>query len=205
MHSEAAAYYNLGYLLNKKGQTQAAMQHFVLALRADPSMIAAQQWIEYLQKKTTQARVPHTDGGRSANHQRRARRLARRRRRRSSAIRRPTTFDGVGADARARQMVDAAQRADAASFAADLVARVGIGRPGVARHFVRSVGTIGAAVGPIAAAKHKLRRPPSAERQLTTVGHKRSRGRECTLFLAQISIPHTPCAEFGTRRVPDTV
>ena len=31
VHGEAAAYYNMGYLLNKKGQTQAAMQHFVLA------------------------------------------------------------------------------------------------------------------------------------------------------------------------------
>ena len=58
VHGEAAAYYNMGYLLNKKGQTQAALQHFALALRADPSMIPAQRWIEYLQKTTTQARLP---------------------------------------------------------------------------------------------------------------------------------------------------
>ena len=58
VHSEAAAYYNLGYLLNKKGQTQAAMQHFAMALRADPSMVAAQRWIDYLEKKTAQARLP---------------------------------------------------------------------------------------------------------------------------------------------------
>jgi tetratricopeptide (TPR) repeat protein len=57
VHGEAAAYYNMGYLLNKKGQTQAAIQHFSLALRADPSMAPAQRWIDYLQK-TTQARLP---------------------------------------------------------------------------------------------------------------------------------------------------
>ena len=57
-HGEAAAYYNMGYLLNKKGQTQAAMQHFALALKADPSMVAAQRWLEYLQRSTTQARLP---------------------------------------------------------------------------------------------------------------------------------------------------
>jgi len=58
VHTEAAAYYNLGYLLNKKGQTQAAMQHFAMALRADPLMVPAQQWLEYLHKTTTQARLP---------------------------------------------------------------------------------------------------------------------------------------------------
>ena len=59
VHSEAAAYYNLGYLLNKKGNTQAAMQNFALALRADPSLVSAQRWIEYLEKKTTEARFGH--------------------------------------------------------------------------------------------------------------------------------------------------
>ena len=58
VHSEAAAYYNMGYLLNKKGQTQAALQHFSLAWRADPSMTPAQRWIDYLQRKTVQARLP---------------------------------------------------------------------------------------------------------------------------------------------------
>jgi tetratricopeptide (TPR) repeat protein len=58
VHGEATAYYNLGYLLNKKGQTQAAIQHFSLALQTDPSMIPARNWLEYLEKKTTQARLP---------------------------------------------------------------------------------------------------------------------------------------------------
>jgi len=58
VHSPGAAYYNMGYLLQKKGQTQAALQHFTLALRADPSLAAARSWTEYLQRSTTQARLP---------------------------------------------------------------------------------------------------------------------------------------------------
>jgi Tfp pilus assembly protein PilF len=58
VHDEAAAYYNMGYLLNKKGQTQLAMQHFAFALRADPLMEPAQQWLNYLHRSTTQARLP---------------------------------------------------------------------------------------------------------------------------------------------------
>ena len=49
-HGDAAAYYNIGYLLNKRGQTQAAMQHFKLALNADPAMESAQRWVDYLQR-----------------------------------------------------------------------------------------------------------------------------------------------------------
>lgn len=58
VHGEAAAYYNMGYLLNKKGQMQAAIQHFAQASRIDPSLVAARRWVEYLQKKTAQARLP---------------------------------------------------------------------------------------------------------------------------------------------------
>jgi len=57
-HGEAAAYYNLGYLLNKNGQTQAAIQHFNLALNADPSLDAARRWVEYLQKATARSQLP---------------------------------------------------------------------------------------------------------------------------------------------------
>ncbi len=59
VHGEAAAYYNMGYLLQKKGQTLAATQHFALALRADPSMTAARHWLDYLQKSAAQARLPN--------------------------------------------------------------------------------------------------------------------------------------------------
>ena len=57
VHGAGAAYYNMGYLLHKKGQTQAALQHFTLALRADPSLTAARSWVEYLQRSMTQARL----------------------------------------------------------------------------------------------------------------------------------------------------
>ena len=48
-HGEAGAYYNLGYLLQKKGNTQEAISYFAAALRADPSMAPAQQWLAKLQ------------------------------------------------------------------------------------------------------------------------------------------------------------
>ena len=58
VYSVPVAHYNVGYLLNKKGQTQAAIQQFGQALRADPSLVAARRWMEYLQKTTMQARLP---------------------------------------------------------------------------------------------------------------------------------------------------
>jgi tetratricopeptide (TPR) repeat protein len=54
-HGDAAAHYNLGYLLNKKGQTQPAMEQFALALKADPSLDAARRWVDYLQATTAPA------------------------------------------------------------------------------------------------------------------------------------------------------
>jgi tetratricopeptide (TPR) repeat protein len=58
VHGPAAAYYNMGYLLNKKGQTRAALQQFNLAVQSDPSFTAARQWVQYLQRSTTEARLP---------------------------------------------------------------------------------------------------------------------------------------------------
>lgn len=57
VHDPAAAYYNMGYILNKKGQTQAAVQHFNLALKTDPAMDTARRWIDHLQRPTTQGRL----------------------------------------------------------------------------------------------------------------------------------------------------
>jgi hypothetical protein len=58
VHDEAAAHYNMGYLLNKKGQPQEALQHFTEALKADPSMDSARKWVEYLSRTMAQARLP---------------------------------------------------------------------------------------------------------------------------------------------------
>jgi hypothetical protein len=55
VHGDAQAYYNVGYLLNKKGQSRVALQYFALALRADPSLAPARQWFDYLQQQSGQA------------------------------------------------------------------------------------------------------------------------------------------------------
>jgi Tfp pilus assembly protein PilF len=48
-HHEAVACYNLGYLLEKKGQPALAATFFAKALEKDPSLTAAQVWLERLQ------------------------------------------------------------------------------------------------------------------------------------------------------------
>lgn len=48
VHNEAACYYNLGFLLNKKGKTQEAAQHFAIAWQLDPSLAQAKQWLDRL-------------------------------------------------------------------------------------------------------------------------------------------------------------
>jgi tetratricopeptide (TPR) repeat protein len=45
---EAAGHYNLGYMLNQKGDRPAALRHFQLAAQHDPSLTAAHQWIASL-------------------------------------------------------------------------------------------------------------------------------------------------------------
>jgi Flp pilus assembly protein TadD len=60
-HGDAAANYNLGYLLNKKGNTEAAEHYFAQALRVDPTMAPAQKWLNYLQNKSRESAL----GGRS--------------------------------------------------------------------------------------------------------------------------------------------
>lgn len=52
VHPAAVAHYNVGYLLNKRGQPDVALQQFHLALQADPTLVAAQQWIESLSAET---------------------------------------------------------------------------------------------------------------------------------------------------------
>ncbi len=135
-HGEAAAYYNMGYLLNKKGQTQAAMQHFALALKADPSMAAAQRWLEYLQRSTAQDRLVAASGGRRRkDHQRK----------------------GAGGG------VVAARRADAPPAAADPVGRSVLRRAVVAGCFS---GPLGRSHGPDAAGERQLRRSAVAPNEL---------------------------------------
>lgn len=55
---EGVAHYNLGFLLNKKGQTAAAAQEFAAALRCNPSLVQAQQWLERLAAATPRPPQP---------------------------------------------------------------------------------------------------------------------------------------------------
>jgi len=55
VHGAAVAYYNLGYLLEKKGQTQAAEQHFALAERLDPSLAKAKRKLAQIKQPTNKA------------------------------------------------------------------------------------------------------------------------------------------------------
>ncbi len=48
-HGEAIAFYNLGYLLHKKGQSDLAKELFAKAVEKDPSLTEAQIWLERLQ------------------------------------------------------------------------------------------------------------------------------------------------------------
>lgn len=58
VHSNAVAYYNLGYLLAKKGDQQAAVQHFRMALQLDPSLVQARQWLNALGGEMSLAQRP---------------------------------------------------------------------------------------------------------------------------------------------------
>jgi tetratricopeptide (TPR) repeat protein len=57
VHGPAQAYYNVGYLLNSKGQPHVALQYFALALQADPSLTPARQWFDHLQQQSSQAHL----------------------------------------------------------------------------------------------------------------------------------------------------
>lgn len=55
VHGDAVANYNMGYLLNKKGNTEAAEHYFAQALRIDPTMAPAQKWLNYLNNKSRES------------------------------------------------------------------------------------------------------------------------------------------------------
>ncbi len=60
VHGEAVAYYNLGYLLHRRGQREAAVQHLAAALRRDPNLSPARQLLAEL----SPAVAPPTTAGR---------------------------------------------------------------------------------------------------------------------------------------------
>jgi len=63
VHSSAVAYYNLGYLLEKKGEAVPAIRHFAAAARSDPSLLPARTRLAALQRSLKQTGRPVTGGG----------------------------------------------------------------------------------------------------------------------------------------------
>lgn len=58
VHPPAIAYYNLGYLLKKKGQIQAAGYHFAMAARLDPTLMHAKRELAQLGTSPVMAQRP---------------------------------------------------------------------------------------------------------------------------------------------------
>jgi Tfp pilus assembly protein PilF len=54
VHRPAVAHYNLGYLLERQGQVQAAAQHFTIALQTDSSLAPARLALQRLQRTSPQ-------------------------------------------------------------------------------------------------------------------------------------------------------
>jgi Flp pilus assembly protein TadD len=52
-HGTAAAHYNVGYLLQQQGDKRSALEQFQMAVNTDPSMTAAQEWVNKLSASGT--------------------------------------------------------------------------------------------------------------------------------------------------------
>jgi tetratricopeptide (TPR) repeat protein len=66
-HGQAAGHYNLGFLLHRRGEDQAAAEQFNMALRVDPSFEPARQWLEKLNsEQANPQRADRPNLGRSA-------------------------------------------------------------------------------------------------------------------------------------------
>ncbi len=66
VHGEAVAYYNLGYLLHRRGQREAAVQHLSAALRRAPNLAPARQLLAELQPPSVAGHRPPAAGNPAA-------------------------------------------------------------------------------------------------------------------------------------------
>lgn len=57
VHGRAVAHYNLGYMLQRRGSRDLAVQQFELALAADPNLHAAHQWLAALEGEVGAAQL----------------------------------------------------------------------------------------------------------------------------------------------------
>jgi len=62
VYTEPEAYYKLGYLLQKKGDAELALQYFGRAWQLQPGMTEAQQWYEHLQRQLASRGIPEKPG-----------------------------------------------------------------------------------------------------------------------------------------------
>ncbi|MEX2119363.1 MAG: tetratricopeptide repeat protein [Pirellulales bacterium] len=62
VHGAAVAHYNTGFLLNRRGELQQALDQFALAARHDPSLEGAQQWVDSLSRQIAQAAAAPSAG-----------------------------------------------------------------------------------------------------------------------------------------------
>lgn len=58
VQGEAVAHYNVGYILQKKGDSAAAAEHFAQAAEKDPSLTAASAWLAKLQAERPRTSLP---------------------------------------------------------------------------------------------------------------------------------------------------
>lgn len=67
VYTEPEACYKLGYLLQKKGDQQLALEYFGRALQLSPGMVEARQWYEHLQRQLASRAVPTQVRGRQGD------------------------------------------------------------------------------------------------------------------------------------------
>lgn len=65
-HGEAIAHYNVGFLLTKHGRSDEALEQFRAAVKADPALRQAQQWVVALEGETPTAATPASGAARPA-------------------------------------------------------------------------------------------------------------------------------------------
>jgi Tfp pilus assembly protein PilF len=63
VHGEAVADYNLGYMMQKKGDRRAAMAYFTRAIQRDPNLQPAKQWLEHLASQADSTPRPDSYAG----------------------------------------------------------------------------------------------------------------------------------------------
>ena len=162
VHSEAAAYYNLGCLLNKKGNTPAAMQNFALALGPTRRWFPCNAGIRVPKERRRPRPALRIIRWRKDCESRPTQANSIRRRNRLPLTLRKTTRNKLRSlwrQCRSRCVVDAARRRAASPLAAGSVASGRNGRAVAAGHGLRPGRVVRVSVAP---PRRRARTRPSA-------------------------------------------